>query len=213
MRPTTAGTFRVFESPRAGDELLFLDRETGDPTYVPLKNGDEIPTGEPDGDENGHVGTVRQGHLVDATLAWEDGDPRVTELDVQSRTLFSFVDGATDVFDAARGTFREGCEEGLPVNSQVTRGTGGDANGVIYTVAKQPGEKDVFAEFRDGRMSLEPLVRKVEEGGEDPPFEVFVIRPANEPFVLVYLVLGTGGLLADTVRDEYGCARPPEIRV
>ena len=41
----------------------------------------------------------------------------------------------------------------------------------------------------------------------DPPHEVFVIRPVEEPFVVVYLALDRESLLADTIRDEFDCPR------
>jgi hypothetical protein len=37
---------------------------------------------------------------------------------------------------------------------------------------------------------------------------VFVVRPVEERFVVVYLAIEAGGLLADTVREEFDCPRP-----
>ncbi|MFC6990047.1 DUF6663 family protein [Haloplanus sp. GCM10025708] len=37
--------------------------------------------------------------------------------------------------------------------------------------------------------------------------EVFVMRPADDPFVVVYVVFEPEGLLATTVRDTYDCPR------
>ncbi|PSP86245.1 hypothetical protein BRC83_00835 [Halobacteriales archaeon QS_1_68_17] len=204
MRPTTSGVYRAFESPRdRGDEWLLVDGE-GDPTYVAASGyGDSLAA---------TVAGLRPGYRVAATIEWQDDEARFADLAVESPTLFAFVDGTPDIFEAARETFRAGVRENVGVNSRVTRDTDGDPNGVLYTFAEQSGARDVFAEMRDGRTPLEPLVEKAIEGGRDPPFEVFVLRPAGDgdPFVVVYLAFEKGGLLADTVRDEYGCPRPDE---
>ncbi|WP_135820408.1 DUF6663 family protein [Halostella litorea] len=194
MQPTTSGTFRVLAGTRDAEEWLFLDVETADPTYVPR---DAVDAGDDD---------LRPGYRVDATVAWDGGDPRVTDVEVRDRTLFEFVDGADTVFEAAEETWRDARADGAGMNADVTYGTDGEANGVVYTFAEQAGERDLFAEFRDGVRPLEPLLGRLAEG-EDPPFEAFVIRPVAEPFVIVYLVVEKGGLLADTVRDTYDCPR------
>ena len=40
--------------------------------------------------------------------------------------------------------------------------------------------------------------------------EVFVLRPADGPYVVVLIALRKGGTLADTVRETYHCPRPEE---
>ncbi|MFB6173709.1 MAG: DUF6663 family protein [Halobacteriales archaeon] len=202
MEPTTAGRFRVLDSPREPDELLLLDVEGYDPTYVPR-------TGH--GDLDGRVAALRPGYLVGATLAWDGGTPRVVELEVRKRTLFEFVDGVTGIFEAAREAWRAAAAEGAAMNSRVTRDTAGDPNGVVYVFAQQDGARDLFAEFADGARPLEPLIERVNES-RDGDREVFVLRPADEPFLVVYIVFEKGGLLADTVRDTYGCPRPAGAR-
>ena len=198
MQPTMNGTFRVL--PGRGDgEWLFLDVESADPTYLP-KAGHGA-----DG-----VADLEPGYRVDATVEWRDDDPVVVDLDVRDRTLFEFVDRADTVFEAAQETWRDALADDAGMNADVTYGTDGDANGVVYTFAEQGGERDLFAEFRDGVRPLDPLVARLAEG-EDPPFEVFVIRPAAEPFVIVYLTIEKGGLLANTVRDTYDCPRAEEV--
>jgi len=79
------------------------------------------------------------------------------------------------------------------------------ATGTLFAFVD--GADHVFAEFRDGRRTLEPMVEKLGEGGAEPPYEVFVIRPAGEPFVVVYLAIDRSGLLADTVREEFDLPR------
>lgn len=250
MNPTTTGRFRVLDGTE-DDEWLFVDvgdpgttdpEEAYAPTYVP-KAGH--------GDLDDAVADLRPGYLVAATMEWVDGQPRVEELNVERRTLFEFVDDATGIFEAAQQTWAEAAAVGEPMNSQVTYGTDGEPNGVLYVFAKQSGAQDLFEEFRSGVKPIEPLIERVEQGsiedhepperdgpdevagsgvslgpggnlvveddengsgaeGEEDAREVFVMRPADEQFVLVYIVLRKGGLLADTVRDTYHCPRPEE---
>ena len=98
----------------------------------------------------------------------------------------------------------------MPIASNVTYDTDGEPNGALYTVAKQQDETDVFADLSTGRMTLEPMIDKLADGDEAPPYEVFVIRPERAPFVVVFLTLQKGGLLANTIREEYDCPRPSE---
>lgn len=201
MAATESGTYRVFESDRGDSELLLVERDAEEPTYVRADGYDEPLAST--------VAELRPGYLVDATLDWgTDGPPAFADLEIRTRTLFAFVDGTPDIFEHARETFEEGKREHMPIGSNVTYGTDGEANGVIYTVAKQRGEQDVFADLSTGRMTMEPMIEKLRDGDAAPPYEVFVIRPADEPFVVVYLALEKGGLLADTIRDEYDCPRP-----
>lgn len=230
MEVTTRGRFRVLDSPRKPAELLLIDVRTGGgtaaaadavepdfeeayaPTYLTAE-GYEGPLAAT-------VGALRPGYLVEATLAWTDGTPRFADIDLERRTLVEFVDGVTGIFEAARGTWREAEAAGEAMNSRVTRSTDGDPNGVLYTFAEQRGARDLFGEFRSGVLPLEPLLKRVnrtddgsagDEGGRAPAErEVFVMRPADEPFVLVYIVLRKEGLLADTVRSTYDCPRPDE---
>jgi len=201
MAATESGTYRVFESDRGDDGWLLVEKGTEEPIYV--RGSDyESPLAET-------VADLRPGYLVNATLEWPpEGDPAFADLAVRTETLFEFVDGVPDIFEQAETTFEQGRQEGMPIHSNVTYSTDGDPNGVLYTFAKQDGEKDIFAEFRDGRMTLEPMIDRLGEGGEDPPYEVFVIRPEDTLFIVVYLTLDEGGLLPNTIRDEYGCPRP-----
>ncbi|MFB6136041.1 MAG: DUF6663 family protein [Halobacteriaceae archaeon] len=199
MSPETRDAYRVLASPRDAGELLLLDRDSFDPTYV--------PTAGYDGDLAEQVSALRPGYVVGAELDWEDGDPRFAAVEVVERTLFEFVEGASPMFEAALDTWSEAKREGVAVNSRVTRDTDARPNGALYTFAEQSGAADLFAEFRDGERPLDPLLDRVEA---DPPHEVFVMRPAQGEFVLVYIVLEKGSLLADTVRDTYDCPRPPE---
>lgn len=209
MRPTTSGRYRVLESPRERPEILLVDVETNDPTYV--ATGEYENDGSESGDGSGvSLGDLRPGYLVDATLSWDDeGTPRVADLSIVKRTLFEFVDDATGIFEAARETWEEAVAAGEGMNSQVTLSTDGEPNGVVYVFADQPGARDVWEEFRSGVLPIEPLVDRLSEF-DDCDHEVFVMRPREEPYVLVYLVRRKGSVLADTMRDTYDCQRPAE---
>ena len=206
MAATESGTYRVFESDReregsdVGDEWLLVKKGEQEPTYVQA-SGYYEPL-------QSTVQELEPGYLVEATLAWSgEGDPSFAELSIETRTLVEFVDGVPDIFEQAKETFEQGKREHMPIYSNVTYDTDGGANGVLYTFAKQNGEKDIFTEFQDGRMTLEPMIDKLGDGDEEPPFEVFVIRPEETKFLVVYLTLEKDGLLANTIRDEYDCPR------
>jgi hypothetical protein len=200
MIATTEGRFRVLDSPRGDGERLFLDVEGFDPTYVPLSGH---------GDLDERIAGLRPGYLVDATLSWEDDKPTVTELTVRKRTLVTFADEVTGLFEAAQETWQAAVADGDAMRSRITRNTDGDPNGALYVFAEQPGAQNLFAEFADGQRPLEPLLARVNESDDDD-HEVFVLRPAEEQFVVVYIVFEKGGFLADTVRDTYDCPRPEE---
>jgi hypothetical protein len=75
---------------------------------------------------------------------------------------------------------------------------------VLYVFAEQPGARDLFEEFRSGVLPLEPLLQRVEEGRDDDEDRaIFVLRPADEPFLVVYIVFTQDGLLDRTMRDTY----------
>jgi hypothetical protein len=215
MDVSTSGRFRVLGCPRDDAELLLIDvsdveatmdaaasepagghlDDAFDPVYVP-RTGYDGPLADA-------VAALEPGNLVDATLAWGDGDPRLAEVRVVRRTVFEFVDGADPVFEAAAETWRDAVADGAAMNSRVTRGTDGEVNGVLYVFAKQPGARDLFAEFRDGATPLEPLVRRVNRGRETAERAVFVLRPREADFLVVYIALDRDGLLARTVRETY----------
>lgn len=200
MPATESGTYRVLPGPPDSEDPVFVERWSEDPISV-----------RTDGDEGSLTATVAEfepGNLVEATLAWPpEGQPAVTDVSVTTRTLFAFVDGADHVFEKASETFEAGQRERAAIASTTTFTTDGEPNGALYTIAKQGGGTDIFAQFRDGRRTLEPMVEKLGEGGAEPPHEVFVIRPDDEPFVVVYLALDREGLLSDTIRDEFDCPR------
>jgi hypothetical protein len=216
MEQTTQGTFRVLESTRADDEWLLLDVESGDPTYVPA-------TGY-DGDLAETAMNLEPGNRVDAELGWSDGQARFVALSVVTATRFYFVRTTEPLFEAAQRCWRDAVEHGEGMNSRVTYGTDGEPNGVVYTFAEQPGQRDLFEELRDGGKPLEPLLVRaaggrdaLDGGGEgdadesdpadtahpDPPFETFVLAHPEHPFVTVYIVFDPAGFLAETVRDTY----------
>lgn len=201
MEQTTAGEYRVLPG-RDADEWLLLDAESGDPTYVPVTNGGEWAD----------TTTLAVGNRIAADLAWLDGDPRVDAVDVVDATRFHFVRTAEPIFEAATRCWTDAVDQQSGMNSRVTHGTDGEPNGIVYTFAKQPGQRELFVEFRDGLKPLEPLIVRAAGGreaypdgdaGADPPFTVFIIDNTDEPFVAVYIVLDPDGFLAETVRDTY----------
>ena len=194
MESTTSGTFRVLESPRDPAELLLLDTSTQDPTYV--------TTAGYEGDLGRAVDDIEPGNRIAARLSWTDGTPRFAEVAVETRTTIAFADDATGIFEVARETWQEAEREGSAMNARTTRNTDGDPNGVVYTFAKQAGQRDLYGEFRDGITPLEPLVKRLAESA-DPPFAVFVLRPREEPFVLVALATERDGQFATTMRETY----------
>ena len=211
MEQTTTGSYRVLPG-RDADEWLLLDAESGAPTYVPRVAGQPDPV-DRSADE---PSALASGNRVDATLQWVDEDPRLAEWTVVDTTRFHFVRTTEPMFEAARRCWETATEQGSGMNSRVTYGTDGEPNGVVYTFAKQPGQRDLFEEFRDGVKPLEPLLVRAAGGreafeadgaasneGADPPFTVFVIDASEEPFVAVYIVLDPDGFLAETVADTY----------
>lgn len=201
MELTTSGRFRVLDSPRDGPELLLIDLESLDPSYVRTDGYDDVL-----GDV---VADLRPGFVVEATLTWtDDGTPRFSSVSVEEQTRIEFVDDVTGMFEAARETWQTAEADNEGMNSRVTYDTDGDANGVLYVFAEQPGARDIFEEFKSGVLPLEPLIQRVNENREDDDErEVFVMRPADDPFVVVYIVFHPDSVLANTVRDTYDCPR------
>lgn len=213
MDLTTTGRYRVLGRPRDPDELLLIDvdidADSGDdaddaddeafgPTYVAATGYD---------DELGErVASLEAGNLVDARLAWADEEPRFESVEVVAETTFEYLDGVTGMFEAAKETWWAAESEGEAMNSRVTRDTDGEPNGALYVFAKQSGARDLFEEFKSGVTPLEPLVERANEGREpetEQPRAVFVLRPADEPFIVVYIAFRRDGVLARTVRDTY----------
>jgi hypothetical protein len=197
MELETSGQFRVLASPRDESELLLIDDAEFDPVYVTRQGYD--------GDLAERVAALAPGNLVEATLTWsEEGEPRFAGLSVVRETELVFGDGVTGIFEAAKETWHVAEAEGDAMNSRVTRDTDGEPNGVLYVFARQSGARDLFEEFRSGVRPLEPLLQRVEEGRDDDDDRaVFVLRPADEPFLVVYIVFHRDGMLAKTVRDTY----------
>ncbi|MFB6193833.1 MAG: DUF6663 family protein [Halobaculum sp.] len=144
--------------PGSGEGFVFVDcTPTDDPAAayepVPVAPLDRALDDPP---------PVRPGNLVDAELAWPtDGPAHVTRLTVERRDRYRFADGVETLFEAARETWRDAANAGEAMASRVTHGTDGDPNGALYVFA-DAGPTDLFAEFRDGRRPLEPLVERVE---------------------------------------------------
>jgi len=159
MEQTTTGSYRVLPG-RDDDEWLLLDVERGDPTYVPRTDGDRTDDGRAD------TTALAPGNRIDATLEWVDGDPEVASYEVVDATRFRFARTTEQMFEAATRCWADAVERDSGMNSRVTYGTDGEPNGVVYTFAKQPGQRDLFAEFRDGVKPLEPLLVRAAGGRE-----------------------------------------------
>lgn len=201
MQTITEGQFRVLgPAPERTDDLLLLDRADHEPVRVAAEGYDDMAD---------TVAALRPGHLVDVTLAWEDGDATFTDLEIERRTLFTYREGVSGLFEAALETMEEAHQENMGIHGRPTFSTDGEPNGAVYAVAQQSGERDVFEEIRRGAFPLEPLLDRLDQH-EDCAHEVFVFRPREHDFVVVYLVLHRDSILADTVRDTYDCPRPAE---
>jgi hypothetical protein len=189
----TGSTYRVLRSPHDDGVFLLLDTETTDPVYV-IATGYENELAQT-------VEAIEPGNTVLATFDWSGERPRFASLEIVTETVFAFASDATNIFEAAIECWHETESAGAAMNSRLTRSTDGDVNGVLYVFAQQTGERDLFSEFHNGIKPIGPLLDPIE--GSDPPYEVFVIEPRDEPFVLIYIVLEPNGMLARTVRDTY----------
>jgi hypothetical protein len=189
----TGSTYRVLRSPRDDSEFLLLDTETTDPVYV-IATGYENELAQT-------VGAIEPGNTIHTTFDWSGERPRFSSIEIVTETVFAFASDATNIFEAAIECWHETESAGAAMNSRLTRSTDGDVNGVLYVFAQQTGERDLFSEFHNGIKPIGPLLDPIE--GSDPPYEVFVIEPRDEPFVLIYIVLEPNGMLARTVRDTY----------
>ncbi|QLG29287.1 hypothetical protein HUG10_17885 [Halorarum halophilum] len=217
MEVTTDGRFRVLS--REGDAYVLVDlAPTEDPAdaYEPMRVAAEGYEGE----LGEAVAALEPGFVVDAELAWTEGDARFASLSVRRRGRFLFADDVENLFEAARDTWQDARAAGDGMASRVTHDTDGEPNGALYVFA-DAGARDLLAEFRNGTTPVEPLVQRVNEQtgdvegesgsgetandeGDDPPErEVFVLRPADGAFVVVYVAFAKDGLLARTVRDTY----------
>jgi hypothetical protein len=174
-----------------------LDRETFEVTAVPTADGDAP------------VAALRPGNLVEAELDRSGVDPVVESVTVVRPTRYQFADGIDPVFEVAEDLWAEARLAGDGMDSQVTRNTDGEVNGVCYVFA----EDDLggrFAEFRNGERPLDPLVDRINERDEPAPRAVFVLRPPDQEFVIVVISLDPDGQFADTLRDTYDLPAPEE---
>ncbi|PSQ15855.1 hypothetical protein BRD00_12625 [Halobacteriales archaeon QS_8_69_26] len=147
-----------------------------------------------------------------------DGDP--------NGVLYVFADGpgAGDLFEEFRSARRplepliarvnEAHDDtddagpdvpGLAPDGSIRVPTPGDDGAGVEGDGSPTGERE------DGGSDDDADVPAAEDGDEHgPDREVFVVRPADEPFVIVYIVLRKGGVLADAMRDTYARPRPEE---
>ncbi|UIP00702.1 hypothetical protein Hbl1158_04905 [Halobaculum sp. CBA1158] len=218
--------YRVLD--RDDDEIVLVDLDTPEPG--PGRAPDEgfepvrVDAGADAGDATGADGTTAAdlaetvadldpGYVIESTLRWpapaesagDDHSPLASfdSLSIRRRGRFHFVDEIEPVFEAAEETWRDARAAGDGMGSRVTRDTDGEPNGALY-VFGEGGARDLFEEFRSGTTPLEPLVERVDDDlADDAPREVFVLRPADDPFVIVYIAFERDGLLARTVRDTY----------
>ena len=247
MEPTTTGRYRVLNRQPDGTILLVDLAEatvaaTGEDPEADLRPIAVTPPGVAGSDDAAEIDTdldpdtaetitdLEPGYVVEATLAWADGDARFLDCEITKRTRIQFADGVTGVFEKAQETWHDAKVAGDAMNSAVTYSTGKEPNGVVYVFAKQSPPRDLFEEFRSGATPIEPLIQQVdadheaaadaaddsdeeatdeaddaaETADDDPERAVFVLNPADEEFVLIYIVFKRDGMLAQTVRDTYG---------
>jgi hypothetical protein len=178
--------YRVLASPRGADERLLLDTETAEPTSVPATA----------------LEGVEPGNRVRAALDWTGADgPRVTDFEVVDATRFRFRRDVTPLFEAAADCWQSAAASGEAMDARVLRNTDSDPVGVVYVFAEQSGARDLFGEFADGTKPLDPLLDRVEAA--DPPYEVFVLDPADHRCVVVTIALDPESRFAGTMRDTY----------
>ena len=201
MHPTTSGRFRVLEDPHG--EWLLVDRETTDPIAV----SDPGPGPGPGSDSGSSSGSddeerLEPGYLIEATVEWDDGDVTLEEWELLAPTRIWFIEGVTNLFEVARDLCKDARLQGEAVLGKTTHSTDGEPNGAVYAFAEQSGARDLWEELRTGAMPLEPLIERL--GDHSPePYEIFVLDPVDEPFIVVYLVPDPHSMLAGTVRDTY----------
>lgn len=188
--------YRVLADPHERDHWLLFDVERGERASVAAENRDDETT---ESDLTERVRSLNSGNRIVAALDWTTDPPRIEQLTVETRTHFQFIRTNELLFEAALDCWSAAQDAGEAMNAQVTRGTDSEPNGVVYTFADGPGA-DRFAEFREGRRPLDPLLNRIQ--GVDPPYEVFVLD-TGEPFVVVYIVFEPDGILAETVRNTY----------
>ena len=172
------------------------------------------------------IRSLEPGYVVEAELAWDDSDAAFLDCTITNRTRIQYADGVTGLFEKAQETWHDAQVAGEAMNSAVTYSTGKEPNGVVYVFAKQDPPRDLFEEFRTGATPIEPLIQRVnathdtdDRDDADSPADddaadsasdddaeraVFVLNPADEAFVVVYIVFRKDGMLAQTVRDTYG---------
>ncbi|WP_330631080.1 DUF6663 family protein [Halocatena halophila] len=189
----TTGSYRVLESTRETDELLLLETTDADPVYVSTV-GYEQPLAST-------VESIDPGNLLAASFDWSQSRPRFETITIESTTTFTFVSGATNLFEAAINCWENARASGEPMNSMVTYDTDRNPNGVVYAFAEQSGEQSLFEEFRDGIKPLDPLLEPIER--VKPPYALFCLDPIEYPCVIVTIAFDQSGLFAKTVRDTY----------
>ncbi|MFD1512887.1 DUF6663 family protein [Halomarina rubra] len=178
--------YRVLASPRDPDERLLLDT-AADPTFVPASALDGVDPGN------------RVRAALDWTTGREDG-PAVTEFEVVDSTRFRFRRDVTPLFEAAADCWQRAMADGEAMDTRVLRNTDADPVGLVVVFAEQPGARDLFGEFEDGTKPLDPLLEGVPS---EPPYEVFVLDPAEHRCVAVTVAFDPQGRFADTMRDTY----------
>jgi hypothetical protein len=181
MQPTTSGTFRVLADPHG--EWLLVDRETTE--TIAATGGD-----------------LESGNLIEATVEWDAGDARIRECEVLEETRIHFREEVTDLFEVARELCRDARIQGEGLLGETTYSTDNQPNGAVYVFAEQPGARDMWGELRNGSLPLEPLIDRLADFDPEP-YEIFVLDPIDEPFVVVYLVPDPDSMLANTVKDTY----------
>jgi len=209
MEPTTTGRFRVLDR-RPDGTILLVDLDAAVAAVEdtdPEADLQPLAAVPPETDEElaETVGKLKPGYVITASLAWDDSEAEFVDCEIQERSWIQYADGVSGLFEVAQETWYDAQMAGDAMNSRTTYSTDNEANGVVYTVAKQTPPRDLFNEFRTGATPIEPLIQRVEAERDDSEDRaVFVMNPVDEEFVLIYIVFRKDGMLAETVRDTYG---------
>jgi hypothetical protein len=201
VHPTTEGRYRVYPGPEPGRWRL-RDVDDGEPVLASSPAGDPGPVAA-DAAPVAAETALHAGALVDATLAWSDGEATIEQVDSVTATRFHFVTGAETVPEVAEDLLADLRRAGEPVVSQTTRDTDNRPNGAVYLIAEQDGERDVFAALRRGAMTVEPFVERLQDGGAEPPHAAVFVDFARDPAVGVFLAGDRDGRYADALVETF----------
>ncbi|ERG99664.1 MAG: hypothetical protein J07HQX50_00811 [Haloquadratum sp. J07HQX50] len=210
MQHESTGRFRVLDRSH-NPEVLVLVSVPESPADRMNKEFNPVTVEIP----NSAASVVSAGNLIEATLSWPNEHAQLEDFKRLSETTFEYIDDISPVFEAASTLWQAAVREQDGLRGRVTRGTDSQPNGVLYVFAEQSGVRNLFDEFQSGTTPLEPLLQRVDDQRETsdetspaPETEqdraVFILRPVDDTFVIVYITFEKYGVLANTIRSTYG---------